>query len=176
MRVVLIVAQSLDGFITRHDEPGVAWVSTADQRWFRNSLQQFDCQVMAAGTYATVRDHLQTKSADDCLRIVMTRTPEAYQSDQQAGALEFTDQTPGAILQSLEQARRQSCALLGGAIAHDAFLQAGLVDEVWVTIEPRLFGRGTPVIKQRQDQSLEIIDHQRLPDSHSLVIRYRVKK
>jgi dihydrofolate reductase len=176
MKIVLIVAQSLDGFITRHDEPGVAWASEADQRWFRNSLQQFDCQVMASGTYATVRDHLQTKSGDDCLRIVMTRTPEAYRMDQQTGALEFTNQSPQEILQSLAQANRNTCALLGGSMAHDAFLQAGLVDEIWVTIEPKLFGQGTPVITQQQDQSLKIIDHQRLPDSDSLVIRYRVKR
>ena len=176
MRVVLIVAQSLDGFITRHDEPGVAWASEADQLWFRQSLQQFDSQVMASATYATVRDHLQIKLADGCLRIVMTRQPKSYAVDHQTNSLEFTDQSPATILQSLEQAERKSCALLGGATVHDAFLQAGLVDEIWVTVEPRLFGDGTPIIQQQQDQRLQLIDHQRLPNSDSLVVRYRVKK
>ena len=96
--------------------------------------------------------------------------------DQQSGALEFSSQPALEILESLKNSDRTSCVLLGGATAHDAFLQAGLVDEIWVTIEPRLFGQGTPVIKKRQDQQLAMIDTQRLPESDSLVIRYRVKK
>ncbi|MBT5901318.1 MAG: hypothetical protein HOH58_04330 [Opitutaceae bacterium] len=173
---MLIVAQSLDGFITRHDEPGVAWASKADQRWFGQALEEFDCQVMASGTYAIVREHLRSKLEDGRLRIVMTRRPQSYLADQQSGALEFSSQPALEILESLKNSDRTSCVLLGGATAHDAFLQAGLVDEIWVTIEPRLFGQGTPVIKKRQDQQLEMIDTQRLPESDSLVIRYRVKK
>ncbi len=176
MRVVLIVAQSLDGFITRHDEPGVAWASEADQRWFRQSLSEFDCQVMASGTYDTVRDFLLAKHEDDCLRIVMSRRMDNYRKDELTGALEFTSNSPEEIIQNLEKAGRKSCALLGGATAHDTFLRGGRVDEIWVTLEPRLFGNGTPIVRDQQDQQLEIIDYQRLPNSDSLVVRYRVKK
>ena len=51
MQLVLIAAQSLDGFITRHDEPGTAFTSPADQTHFRTVLQNFDCSVMGAETY-----------------------------------------------------------------------------------------------------------------------------
>ena len=108
--------------------------------------------------------------------MVMTRRPQEFASDQQPGALEFTADSPAEILQSLTHSQRTTCALLGGATAHDEFLQAGLVDEIWVTIEPRIFGRGTPVVRQSQDQKLELISSERLPDSDSLVVRYRVSK
>jgi dihydrofolate reductase len=37
MRLTLIAAQSLDGFITRHDTPGSDFVSDADRAFFREA-------------------------------------------------------------------------------------------------------------------------------------------
>ncbi|MEJ6603801.1 MAG: dihydrofolate reductase family protein [Opitutaceae bacterium] len=174
MRIVLIVAQSLDGFITCHEVPGVAWASAADQKWFRATLSEFDAQVMARATFETVRDQILPAKPTDPTRIIMTRTPDRYTEDSASGQLEFTADLPGAIHHKLVDAGHKNCALLGGSVAHDAFLTAGLVNEIWVTIEPRIFGQGTPVVRMKQDQRLELMDHQRLPESDSIVARYRV--
>lgn len=176
MRIVLIVAQSLDGFITRHDEPGVAWVSPADQKWFRGKLSEFDAQVMARTTFETVRGAILPLNQDGPTRVVMTRDPQQFAADAIPGLLTFTAGPAGDIRTKLVSTGHQNCALLGGSVAHDAFLEARLVDEVWVTIEPRIFGTGTPVVRLQQDQHLEIMDLRRLPNSDSVVIRYRVKR
>lgn len=175
MRIVLIVAQSLDGFITRHDEPGADWTSSADQQWFRHCLTKFDAQVMARRTYDTVRTNLLAQKSTGPFRIVMTRQPDNYAKDQLTGKLEFSDQPARDIVKRLADEGCSNCALLGGATAHDAFLAAGIVDEIWITIEPRLFGSGTPVVSDLQDRHLELFEHKRLPDSDSLVLKYRVR-
>ena len=174
MRIVLIVAQSLDGFITKHDESGASWASPADQHWFKDCLKSFDAQVMASSTYETARNMILAKRDAGPRRIIMTRRPDHFAADILPGKLEFSAEPAPAIAQSLQSSGVQQCALLGGAFAHDAFLQAGLVDELWVTIEPRLFGEGTPMVRLRQDQHLTLIDHQRLPNSDSVVMRYRL--
>lgn len=175
MRVVLIVAQSLDGFITRHDAPGADWASAADQAWFRRSLTQFDAQVMARQTYDTVRESILPRRTTGPFRVIMTRDPAKHAADHLQGRLEFTDQNPAGIVRRLTAQGCTACALLGGATAHDTFLAAGLVDELWVTVEPRLFGAGTPIVKAPQDRTLQLIAHERLPDSDSLVLKYRVR-
>jgi dihydrofolate reductase len=174
MRVILIVAQSLDGFIARHDEPGVNWTSPADKTWFRQCLSPFDAQVMARKTYETVRDHIQGNQGPGPLRIVMTRRPQDYPKDHQPGKLEFTSDAASAIVDRLRAGGCSACALLGGSSAHDAFLAAGEVDEIWVTLEPRLFGQGTPIVAARQDRTLTLLTSERLPDSDSLLLKYRV--
>lgn len=174
MRIVLIVAQSLDGFITRHEAPGVAWTSAADQKWFRATLGEFDAQVMARTTFETARDQILPLKPTDPTRIIMTRNPDRYTEDSSLGQLKFTADLPTVIHQKLVDTGHKNCALLGGSVAHDAFLTAGLVNEIWVTIEPRIFGQGTPVVRIKQDQRLELMDHQRLPESDSIVARYRV--
>ncbi len=175
MQVVLIVAQSLDGFITKHDEPGAGWASEADQRWFDGQLRQFDGQIMARTTFETVRKEiLGSLNHDSPKRLIMTRQPEQFSSDAVAGQLEFSSAEPASLLQRLGDLNVSKCALLGGAAAHDAFLDAGLVDEIRVTIEPRLFGTGTPVIRQVRDHKLSLLQFHRLPGSDSLVAHYTI--
>lgn len=174
MRIVLIVAQSLDGRITRHDAPGASWASAADQTWFRQSLREFDAHVMARKTYETIRAQLQPPPTSGPRRIVMTHHPENFANDTSPGTLEFTDDTAHQIRHQLIEAGCQACALLGGASAHDVFLAADLVDEIWVTIEPRLFGTGTPIVRETQDRTLKLIHCARLEASDSILARYEV--
>ena len=141
MQLVLIAAQSLDGFITRHDEPGTAFTSPADQTHFRTVLQNFDCSVMGAETYRVARNFIRARLTPTRRRIVVTR-----------------------------------CAVLGGATLHDWFLAASLVDELWLTLEPRLFGQGTPFLREAHDLTLSLIDVQTLGASGTLLVRYRAHR
>lgn len=175
MQVVLIVAQSVDGFITKHDEPGAGWASPADQKWFRSQLAEFDGQIMASKTYDTAREQLWPGVGQDGRRrLIMTRNPERYAEDEKPDWLEFSSAAPTNLLHRLGEMGATGCALLGGATAHDAFLEAGLVDELRITIEPRLFGSGTPVVAAIQDRALRLIGVEQLPHSDSLVVRYRL--
>jgi dihydrofolate reductase len=176
MRLTLIAAQSVDGFITRHDEPGTAFASPADQAHFRRALTHFDCSVFGATTYRVARDQIRAGLSHGRRRVVLTRQPAAYASDAVPGALEFTDDAPEAIIDRLRQLGHREGALLGGAEIHDLFLHARLVDELWLTIEPRIFGAGTPLVRKRVDLSLELLEADRLDDSDSLLVKYRVRR
>ena len=174
MRTVLIAAQSLDGFIARHDEAGVAWASAADQAWFRQCLPAFDCQVMGRTTYQTVREVILAKRSEAVRRVVMTRSSSDWRDDETPGALDFTADSATEIAAMLQQQGRQNCAILGGGHVHDAFLDASLVDELWITVEPRIFGQGTPLVHTRHDLKLSLISHTRLDGSDSVVLRYSI--
>lgn len=173
MRVVLIAAQSLDGFITRHDEPGTAFTSPEDKAWFRRVLEGFDCCIFGAETYRVSREFIRSRHPGHQLRTVMTRTPERYAADAAPGSLEFTHAAPAAIVAGLRDRGFGRCALLGGSQIHSLFFEAGLVDEVWLTVEPRLFGRGTPLLARPTDARLELQAIEKLGD-HTLLLKYRV--
>src|SRR5690606_13743179 len=104
MRVTLIAAQSVDGFITRHDEPGTAFTSAADKAYFARVLAGFDCSVMGSTTYRTIRDMIRRPQAGQRRRVVLTRQPKLYEQERIAGLLEFTSDPPEAVIEALSQA------------------------------------------------------------------------
>lgn len=176
MQVVLLAAQSLDGFITQHDVPGSAFTSPADQQHFREALRGFDVSVFGAVTYQVARDLIRPHLNRDRRRVVMTRDRVGYEADAVPGMLEFTEEQPLRLVRRLAAEGHQRCALLGGAQIHALFFQAAVVDEVWLTLEPRFFGQGTPLIGRRVNVTLELIDCTRLGGSDTLLAKYRVKK
>jgi len=175
MRLTLIAAQSLDGYITRHDTPGSAFASDADRAFFREALRDFDCCVMGGETYRTARDMIRALLMPERLRIVLTRTPEQFATDTVSGKLEFASTQPAQLITGLGARGFLRCAILGGAQIHSLFLEAGLVDELWLTIEPLLFGGGTPLLARRTSTRLKLIARENL-SAETLLLKYRVEK
>jgi dihydrofolate reductase len=174
MHVTLLTAQSLDGFITRHDAPGSGFASAEDQKHFRAALAGFDCSVMGSVTYRGARDLICTQPVAKRLRVVLTRTPADYAAEAQPGSLEFINDPPAKVLAGLRARGFKRCGLLGGAQVHGLFLAAGLVDEIWLTVEPVLFGGGTPLLAARVDVRLELLASEKLNAAGTLLLRYRV--
>jgi dihydrofolate reductase len=175
MRVTLIAAQSVDGYITRHDEPGTAFTSAADQHYFREALRSFDCSIMGGETYRVSRDQWGSQLSSERCRVVLTRDPGRYAAESRPGKLEFSKEPPAELVQRLRDAGHQACALLGGAQIHHLFLEAGLVDELWLTLEPRLFGTGTRLVGRAVDLHLQLESVERLDHSSTLLAKYRLE-
>jgi dihydrofolate reductase len=145
MMVVLFAAQSADGWITRGAEPGDGFTSEADKEHFRAALRACDACVMGSATYELSRDRLRPQLWPELRRIVWTKDPSRRASEARPGVLEFSDESPEKLTARLKADGRKRCAVLGGGQVNGAWLQAGLVDELCLTVESRLFGRGTPL-------------------------------
>jgi dihydrofolate reductase len=173
MRIVLIAAQSLDGFIAKHAQPGTAFASPEDKAHFRNVVADFDVGVLGGETYRVSCEAIRTQTPGQHLRVVMTRSPERYATEALPERLEFTRAAPAALVGELRARGFHRCALLGGSQIHSLFLAAGLVDEIWLTIEPLLFGAGTPLLANRTDTKLELHALDKL-GPNSLLAKYNV--
>jgi len=146
MKVVLIAVTSLDGRITPPGQSGPGFASAADQAWFPACLRHFDCSVMGRATWEQIPREPGAPAAHAArLRMVMTRTPEVHAARARPGALEFSDAAPADIVGALAGRGFARCALLGGGQIYRAFLDAGLVDALWLTLEPVVLGGGTPL-------------------------------
>ncbi|MBD3304921.1 hypothetical protein GF339_01030 [candidate division KSB3 bacterium] len=175
METIGIVAVSLDGFITKHQDEGTAFTSEADKQFFRKVLREFDCSIFGAKTFLTSKEGILRHLTPDQLRIVLTRSPERYAAYQQTGLLEFSSRSPEQLLRELAQRQKTRCAVLGGGAVYTLFLATPLLDELWVTLEPRLFGTGKQLITEQGDVrlSLKSVD----PLSHdTLLLKYTVLK
>ncbi len=172
MKVILVAAISLDGFITRHNEPGSRFTSEADRRYLLRILPEFDCCVFGSETYRVSKNWMRTQLMPDKLRVALTRTPEKYAGDAVPGSFEFTSAAPRDLVDNLHSRQYHTCALLGGGKIYSLFLRADCVDELWITLEARLFGNGTPFSPGEFDLEMELLSHEPLGDN-ALLLKYR---
>ena len=172
MPVVAVAAMSLDGKITFHDQPGNAFTSAADKKHFVEVLQEFDCSVLGRTTFEASKDFVLSRLSAERLRVVFTRTPEAFAELAVPGQLEFSSEKPEALLLSLEARGYKNCVHLGGSDAYAAFQEVDCIDAWWITLEPRIFGTGRPLCPGIHDAHFKLEAFERLPDSDTLLIRY----
>lgn len=141
MRVLAIAAMSADGYIARSEHDDVSWSSPEDKRMFAATSRRAGVIVMGRRTFESMPDPLP-----DRLQIVMTHSPEAFQP--RPNYVEFTDSPPARILRELAVRGFEEVVIGGGGSVYAQFLTANLVDELWLTVEPLLFGSGVPLLAQ----------------------------
>ena len=93
---------SIDGYLTRHDEPGAGtFASEADQVHFRALMREVDSSLFGGATYRTDRAHIRPDLRPDLLRVVWTRDPAAFAGEEVPGQLEFSAAEPVELLADL---------------------------------------------------------------------------
>ena len=175
MHTIALAVLSLDGCLTRHDEEGISYASPEDQDLFRETLRHCRAVVMGRKTFDAVRERILSSPPGETRRFVVTGNPAAYAGLQQPGRLEFVDLTPAALLQRLTAEGFEKCALVGGCGVFDAFAAADLIDEWWLTFEPRLFGRGKRMLSAPLDPRLRRTHFEALNEG-TFLVKYAVER
>lgn len=134
IKTILLMAQTLDGKIAKHADHFPDWTGKADKQLFVRETRRAGAIIMGSKTYDTIGKPLPGRR-----NVVMTRNPERV---SQWENLVYTSLSPPAILEDLEKDGYQRVILAGGARINTLFAEAGLIDEVLVTITPMIFGTG----------------------------------
>jgi len=172
MRLVGFAVMSLDGCLTRHQDPGTSFASPEDHRFFRAALHAFDSVLVGRKTYEASRASPLWSRPDARLRCVLTSTPEDYAEITRAGELEFHNTTVPEAVANLEARGRENCAVLGGARVFTDACSANLLDELWVTLEPLAFGQGERMFEGRVDFRFALSSAETL-SKDTLLLKYR---
>ncbi|ACN13991.1 FolA [Desulforapulum autotrophicum HRM2] len=166
MKVILVMAMTLDGKIARDSNHSADWTGKDDKKKFVEITKRAGAMIMGSKTFDTIGRALPGRK-----NIVMTRN----RSRKSDGNLIFTDQPPDLILKGLDREGFSEVALIGGTQINSLFAQANLIDEIFVTVVPIFFGRGLSLFDCEMDNQLELLGTEIISDQ-SLVLRYRVKK
>lgn len=172
MKVILVFVSTLNGMITRGDDPEVRhWSSKSDQAYYSNVWKKSTLVVMGSTTW---RDNI-IRLSPGRLVIVMTRKPEEYIDKAVSGQLEFTDMSPQQLVAKFRNSGNEVMTVVGGPHVATSFLRESLVDELWLTLEPRLFGRGHNLIADSDiDIRLQLIDIVKANQEGTLLTKYSV--
>lgn len=171
MKIILIAAISLDGFITRHDTPGSGFTSPEDKRFYKEAVSGFDSFIFGSKNFLLSKDWIGKRLHPKQLKVVLSRSPERLRKEEAPGEIELA-RSPAESVQKLKQHGCQRTALLGGGQIYGLFLKENLVDELWLTVEPLLFGDGTKLAETRLDFRGELLSSENLGPS-TLLLKYK---
>lgn len=174
MKVILVAVSSLNGKITKGSESHIySWTSKEDSQMFSSLIEKNNLIVMGSKTYESVRKIIKHKK--NKLRIVLTRNPEKYSKETIRGSLEFTDESPLKLIARLGNRGYKKMLVVGGAVTNTLFLKSKLVNEIYLTIEPKIFGTGKNLISDENlDISLKLISIEKLNNQGTLLLKLRV--
>lgn len=174
MKSILVFVSTLDGKVTKWGNPDVrTWSSQSDQDYFKNVWEKSHLIVMGSNTYNVER----LKPSSKHLFVIMTHRPSEYEESEESGQLEFTSESPEKLFERFENKGHELMLVVGGAHIATSFFKAQLIDELWLTIEPKIFGTGGSfVIEENLDINLQLLSSERVNEQGTLICKYRVIK
>ena len=164
IRAFLIAAVTADGFIAP-ESGGIstAWTSKEDRAFFVARTKAAGVMVMGEKTFQTIG------------RALPGRTTIVYSHKDDLGVpdVEATKLPPAELLAELERRGFEEVAICGGASIYTMFLQAKVIDTIYLTVEPKLFGSGVRLTNEPIEANLALVSHTNLSES-VVLLEYKI--
>lgn len=167
MKVIIMCAATVNGKIARDQNDSLEWTSKEDKKFFAQETKKAGVIIMGHNTYKSIGHPLKER-----LNVVLT--PQNLTAENQLGLLEFVSHTPQQVLKDLENRGFQTVFVIGGSQINSLFLGAGLVNELWLTLAPKIFGRGINLVNEAAgEKNLELFETTNLEDGF-ILLKYKV--
>lgn len=149
MKVSIVCATSLDGFINKLDRGKLTWSSAEDKKYFADETRRTGVAIMGQTTFDTFDQPLPER-----LNAVVTHTPK-----ENTEQVIYVDGDPQKILDDMAARGFEEVSVIGGSMINTLFMNAGLVTDLLITITPHVFGEGIPLFgKLDKSFDLELVD------------------
>ena len=127
---------------------------------------------MGSNTFKTL-----PKPLKDRLNIIYTRNKnllDGYSSEEDR-KVEITNKEPAELIEELKNRGFKKVAICGGSQIYSMFLEAGLVNNMYLSIEPVLFGHGVGMFNTSIPQNLKLeLVHSTSTGRGSVFLDYKV--
>jgi dihydrofolate reductase len=171
MKVTLYMAITANGYIAT-EAGDSSFTSEADGRKLADLAKKIGNIVCGRGTYdALVKE--EQFPMPGTLNIVMTSEPP--QVEPLENVLFFTE-SPEEVIAELEKRGFKEALIAGGGALNGSFLTDGLVDEMYLTVEPLLLSSGVHLFEHADfRRDLELIGTEKLSENE-IQLHYSVVK
>ncbi len=164
-RCVAIAASTIDGKIALGADHFSDWTSPEDKDFLHEMLDQSDVVVVGNNTYKTAIEPLSKRN---CIVLTSSVATSERKSDK------LLLWNPVTTTFEAVAGNYKTAALLGGTQAYTYFLENDLLDELYLTIEPLVFGRGLPLFETKENKltQFKLASTKQLNDKGSLLLHY----
>lgn len=170
MKLIWSPAVTLDGQVATADGNS-DWPTDASGELFHELIRK--CRAVIVGHTSYKQYKGSVFPVKGATTFVWTHEPEAGEPSE---GVEYISGRPADVLTALEKRGLTECVLAGGTATNNAFMEAGLIDEITADIHPLLLGKGMGALTlENFEAKLELLETKSIGDG---VVRnhYRVLK
>jgi dihydrofolate reductase len=188
-RYIAIAAVTLDGKIAKTKSHMSTWTSKEDKLFMRALLNKCDAIIVGNNTYKTAIKPLSkrncivlSRSANKLISKSSGLTRGVYSPPFKGGArggykprLEYCNPKKSDLKKLIRDRGYKRIAILGGAQTYAYCLKNNLLDELYLTIEPIVFGKGINLFESRKflEQKFKLDSIKKLNRQGSLLLHYK---
>lgn len=171
MKVILYMAMSANGFIAKADD-NTDFVSAAEWESFRSMIRKVGNMVIGRRTYDIMRKSNEFSGFDKAKVVVVTQDKifKAY------GLNHFIAGSAQQAVAFLEKQGFGEALVAGGGILNSSFMKQNLIDEIYLDIEPVIFGKGIRVFAEDDfEVRLKLVGIKKISEN-VVQLHYRIGK
>ena len=161
------MAVTIDGKTGKNSRHFPDWTETDDKKLFARITRKAGVLIMGSKTFDTIGKPLPGRK-----NIVMSRDKKRVSENSN---LVFTEKEPGDILSDLSKEGFSEVIIAGGATINSLFARSNLIDELIVTISPKVFGKGISLFEEDIAMDFQLVSCAKIGQD-TVLIKYKVKK
>jgi dihydrofolate reductase len=168
MKVILYMATTANGYIAKENDD-TSWISKEEWNSYSKAVRDAGNMVIGHRTYEILTTQPEFAELQDVRIVVLAHSDVHLLSEKHLLA-----HSPAEALELLQGS--SEVVVAGGSMVNAAFLSQGLVDELYLDIEPLLLGTGIPLLERvGSETALELIATNML-SPNEVQLHYRVKR
>lgn len=158
------MAMTADGKIAKNSTQLANWTSHEDKKLFVEISKQHGVIMMGENTFNTFPKPLPGR-----LNVVFTK----QENPEEINEVKWVSGEPEKVLEELEILGYKSALLGGGTTLNSLFLKNKLINEIILTVEPKIFGSGLSLFNEDINADLELITMKKL-NENTIMLKYKV--
>lgn len=172
MKTILYMGMTVNGKIAGVDDD-TSWTSKEDWEGFRAMCKKVGNAVIGRRNYEMVKR--ENTQLGDILTVILTH--DATLLAKRSTHTIFTNKQPRDVIAMLKDKGYKEALVCGSGILNSAFLKEGLIDEIYIDIEPLILGRGIPLFADGDfHPRLKLLEFKTLSNNQTIQLHYKVIK
>lgn len=162
----MMMAITADGKIAKDSTQFADWTSREDKKLFVEVSKNCGVIMMGENTFKTFPAPLKNR-----LNVVFSEN----QNNEAVEGVKWVSGDIEKVLEELTSLGYEKALLGGGAYLNSLFLEKNLIDEIMLTVEPKIFGTGLSLFSKDLNADLKLIETRKLNDD-TVLLHYKIKK
>src|SRR3989344_7779493 len=174
-KYIAIAAITLDGKIAKNTHHMSDWTSKEDKIFMRAFLDKCDVVIVGNNTYKTA---IKPLSKRNCIVFSKSSNPPSHKATEglRSSNLTYVDPNKTNVKKLITKLGYRKIAILGGAQTYTYCLENNMMDELYLTIEPIVFGKGIDLFASKNFlySKFKLISTKKLNSQGSLLLKYKI--